>query len=75
MCGLTACLDYNERTELAPADKKHSKLEREVDESLELVKHRGPDARGQWISSDERIGMIIPASWDPKIDCGQPLAM
>ena len=56
MCGLTACLDYREHEHLANARDIASKLEEEVENSLELVKHRGPDARGQWISSDGRIG-------------------
>lgn len=31
-------------------------LDEELDASLELIKHRGPDSRGQWISADRRVG-------------------
>lgn len=31
-------------------------LETEMDESLEIIKHRGPDARGVWISPNGRVG-------------------
>lgn len=32
------------------------RLHDEMRESLETIKHRGPDASGVWISGDERIG-------------------
>ena len=35
---------------------RHETLTKEIEESLEIVKHRGPDARGKWISSDGRVG-------------------
>ena len=39
-------------------DLEHNKLAKELDDSLELIKHRGPDSRGQWISSDKRVGPL-----------------
>lgn len=39
-------------------DLGHNKLAKELDDSLELIKHRGPDSRGQWISSDKRVGPL-----------------
>ena len=27
-----------------------------LDESLDLLAHRGPDSRGQWVSGDGRVG-------------------
>ena len=27
-----------------------------LDESLDLLAHRGPDSRGQWVSEDGRVG-------------------
>ena len=27
-----------------------------LDESLDLLAHRGPDSRGQWVSGDDRVG-------------------
>jgi len=37
-------------------DKDAAKLAKELDESLEMLLHRGPDSRGQWISDDKRVG-------------------
>jgi asparagine synthase (glutamine-hydrolysing) len=55
MCGLTAILAVKQPD---PSETTHPKktLEEEIDQSLEAVKHRGPDARGQWISPDRRVG-------------------
>lgn len=35
-----------------------ARLAKELDDSLELIKHRGPDSRGQWISPDKRVGPL-----------------
>ncbi|KAK4964254.1 hypothetical protein LTR28_003906, partial [Elasticomyces elasticus] len=35
-------------------DADRSRLAKELDESLESIKHRGPDSRGQWISDNKR---------------------
>jgi asparagine synthase (glutamine-hydrolysing) len=40
-------------------DKDHIKLAVELDASLDQIKHRGPDSRGQWISNDKRVGPLI----------------
>ena len=39
-------------------DDDYNKLAKELDDSLDLIKHRGPDARGQWISPDKRVGPL-----------------
>ncbi|KAK4982961.1 hypothetical protein LTR66_009015 [Elasticomyces elasticus] len=36
-------------------DTDRARLARELDESLESIKHRGPDSRGQWISDNKRV--------------------
>ena len=36
-----------------------SKISRELDESLEMIAHRGPDSRGKWISDDNRVGILL----------------
>lgn len=33
-----------------------SKISQELDRSLEMIAHRGPDSQGQWISEDNRVG-------------------
>lgn len=37
-------------------DADHNRLAKKLDASLEMIKHRGPDSRGQWISEDNRVG-------------------
>lgn len=39
-------------------DTDHTKLALELDASLDQIKHRGPDSRGQWISNDKRVGPL-----------------
>ncbi|KAF2224845.1 hypothetical protein BDZ85DRAFT_317481 [Elsinoe ampelina] len=41
-------------------DGDHSRdgLTKEINDSLDLIKHRGPDSRGHWISSDTRVGPL-----------------
>ena len=58
MCGITASLALESRisTHLTSKEVVRKQLSQEIDNSLEIVKHRGPDARGQWISSDARVG-------------------
>lgn len=40
------------------------RLAKEIDSSLDMIDHRGPDSRGQWISDDKRVGPrpLIPVS-------------
>lgn len=39
-------------------DVDENNLAKELDDSLEMIKHRGPDSRGQWISPDKRVGPL-----------------
>ena len=55
MCGLTAVVQLGDH----PESKPKTDVEREIDNSLERVKHRGPDAQGRWISRDGRVGMFL----------------
>ncbi|KAL4883930.1 nucleophile aminohydrolase [Aspergillus karnatakaensis] len=59
MCGLTAILSLDGRANCPQYDNNTDPevLSEQMDESLELVKHRGPDARGQWFSPDHRVGL------------------
>lgn len=55
MCGLTAFLTVQQDSgePVLPSDEN---LEEALDNSLDTVQHRGPDARGQWISPDRLVG-------------------
>lgn len=41
------------------SERKH--LLRSLDQSLDKIKHRGPDARGHWLSEDNRVGTLVTA--------------
>lgn len=60
MCGISAVLTLRGHTSnhTVNGDTKHI-LEKQLDESLKIIKHRGPDAEGQWISSDEKVGTCL----------------
>ncbi|KAJ0420252.1 nucleophile aminohydrolase [Aspergillus carlsbadensis] len=53
MCGITSFLSVGQ----SPCPHEREQLEREIDKSLEIVQHRGPDASGKWISHDNRVGL------------------
>lgn len=59
MCGISCIVSLN-RAQGHGADclTDTKTLERQLDKSLELIKHRGPDSRGQWISSDNKVGTL-----------------
>ncbi|KAL4958158.1 nucleophile aminohydrolase [Aspergillus filifer] len=59
MCGISAILRLKDGSNCSQCSENDSQqaLSRQMDESLELVKHRGPDARGQWFDSDQRVGL------------------
>lgn len=54
MCGLTAFLASHQQD--GQGDSMEDSAESTIDASLDLVKHRGPDARGKWLSPDRRVG-------------------
>ncbi|KAL4794369.1 nucleophile aminohydrolase [Aspergillus venezuelensis] len=59
MCGITAILRLKDASNCSQCSENvdQQALSRQMDESLELVKHRGPDARGQWFDSNHRVGL------------------
>ena len=39
-------------------DDIRSKISKELDRSLAMIAHRGPDSQGKWISEDNRVGKL-----------------
>lgn len=56
MCGITAMLTLQGHLPLNHEIK--GGLSISLNESLDMIKHRGPDSRGQWISPDSRVGPL-----------------
>ncbi|KAB8247961.1 hypothetical protein BDV35DRAFT_391535 [Aspergillus flavus] len=57
MCGLTAFLTVGGIPGCVHYANNCPGLEKQLEESLDLVNHRGPDARGRWFSTDHRVGL------------------
>lgn len=60
MCGLTAFLAQHG----APGSEENGRVptyntEEALEASMEIVKHRGPDARGHWVSDDSQVGKCV----------------
>ena len=58
MCGISAIIALHGFNATANgAENDAETLSTKLNESLEMIKHRGPDSRGQWISKDNRVGI------------------
>jgi asparagine synthase (glutamine-hydrolysing) len=57
MCGITCAVALRGHGPLANS-KERGDLEKTLEESLDTIKHRGPDANGHWISDDCRVGRL-----------------
>lgn len=47
------------KTSKSSGDHVRDELTKEMHDSLDLINHRGPDSRGQWISPDNRVGPLM----------------
>ena len=43
--------------------QERKKLLRDLGQSLDKIKHRGPDSRGHWLSADNRVGTLVLPSF------------
>lgn len=62
MCGISVVCYPFTRSSSGNQHAERVKVE-EIEQSLELIKHRGPDERGTYVSPDGRVGeywMNIP---------------
>ncbi|KAI9716020.1 MAG: hypothetical protein M1812_005654 [Candelaria pacifica] len=62
MCGISAIVALSDTARdgrrFRGVDDEDA-LRREMEDSLQLIKHRGPDASGTWVNSDQRIGELV----------------
>jgi hypothetical protein len=56
MCGISVVVDVERSGSRGRNDEARRMLHEELDNSLEAIKHRGPDSRGIWISEDNYVG-------------------
>ncbi|KAJ5802306.1 uncharacterized protein N7503_004756 [Penicillium pulvis] len=54
MCGISALLSLEGRP-VSSTEKHLASLDDQLSESLDTIQHRGPDARGQWVSEDGKV--------------------
>jgi asparagine synthase (glutamine-hydrolysing) len=59
MCGISALIALPYAQNGDPEHIDHEALKKQMQESLDLIKHRGPDYSGIWISGDRRIGVVF----------------
>ncbi|EEQ35784.1 asparagine synthase [Microsporum canis CBS 113480] len=57
MCGISAFLSHGELYSEERSKGQDKNLKIELENSLDLVSHRGPDARGRWFSDDYQVGL------------------
>lgn len=56
MCGISAFLSHPGETRLPVMNGEAKDLIAELEGSLDLIAHRGPDARGLWYSDNHHVG-------------------
>ncbi len=55
MCGVSAFVELTRNGSFNPA-LQEKKLETQLEESMDYINHRGPDARGRWFGDDHEVG-------------------
>lgn len=55
MCGVSAFVELKRDGSFNPA-LQEKKLETQLEESMDYINHRGPDARGRWFGDDHEVG-------------------
>lgn len=56
MCGISCIVALHGDQFIREGESGLQSNAGELDQSLKLLRHRGPDATGKWISQDKRIG-------------------
>jgi len=58
MCGITVSIALDRRQRQPCTPETRADLETKLSNSLDLIAHRGPDAKGIWINEDASIGSL-----------------
>jgi asparagine synthetase B (glutamine-hydrolysing) len=67
MCGISAIVALPYAQKGGPDHFDDEALKKQMQASLDLIKHRGPDHNGIWISEDRNIGVVVLL---PFVDAG-----
>ncbi len=57
MCGISAAVSLETDTKSSRSHTFGAGFSKKLEESLNTIQHRGPDAQGQWISNDDGVGI------------------
>ncbi|KAL6915119.1 hypothetical protein FSST1_012879 [Fusarium sambucinum] len=57
MCGISAFLTHPGQSRSPVLNGEAKNVADELERSLDLIAHRGPDARGRWFSDDNHVGL------------------
>lgn len=66
MCGISAFLSHPGESALPVVNGEAKHVAAELEGSLDLIAHRGPDARGRWLSDDHQVGEYPHKSTESK---------
>jgi asparagine synthase (glutamine-hydrolysing) len=61
MCGISAFITHPGPSRTPVVNGEAKLVTAELEGSLDLIAHRGPDARGRWFSDDHHVGEF----WHP----------
>lgn len=67
MCGISAFLSHPGESALPVVNGEAKHVAAELEGSLDLIAHRGPDARGRWLSDDRQVGEYSPKPTESKL--------
>ncbi|EAQ89391.1 hypothetical protein CHGG_06010 [Chaetomium globosum CBS 148.51] len=57
MCGIAVSIALDRRQRQPCTPETRAELETKLSDSLDLIAHRGPDAKGIWINEDASVGL------------------
>lgn len=67
MCGISVRISLRSSNGNAPKTPGVEAIKGQLDRSLDLIAHRGPDSKGFWVSEDGSVGKILFSCFLPKI--------
>lgn len=63
MCGISVVVTLDTKATSSKDSRYRAELKEKLGRSLDSIKHRGPDARGLWISENNRVGTFPSSSY------------
>lgn len=58
MCGISAFIELS-RDGSVDSSLQTKQLKEQMEQSMDSINHRGPDARGRWFGNDYEVGKSV----------------